>query len=197
MGKWHNWTEEERDIIRREYAHTAASARRIAEKLSLFSGTRVTEFAVKGQIAKMGIAKRNDRHPWTEKEKEKLTTLIPRYSPLTIARKMHRSVNSITVMSKRLGLSRRVRDGWFTKKEVCEILGVDHKRVQRRIDSGALRATPHYDTIPQKLGGSAWHIDEKDLRRYIRQYPEELTARNCDIMLIVDILAEVINGQNA
>jgi len=43
---------------------------------------------------------------------------------------------------------------------------------------------------------SAWHIDEKDLRRYIRQYPEELTARNCDIMLIVDILAEVINGQN-
>jgi len=196
LGKWHNWTDEEREIVRRDYSHTRASAIHLAVKISHLSGARVTEFAVKGQISKMGIAKRSDRHPWSQREKDKLARLMPRYSPLRIARKMHRSVNSVVVMSKRLGISRRHRDGWFTKREVCEILGMDHKWVQRRIDSGAIKATPHYETIPQQLGGSAWHIEEKDLRDFIRRYPEELTARNVDLIMIVDMLAGIPNNNH-
>jgi len=196
LGKWHNWTDEERGIIRREYSHTRTSAILLAEKISHLSSTKVTEFAVKGQISMMGIAKRSDRHPWSQKQKDTLERLMPRYSPRTVARMMHRSVNSVVVMSKRLGISRRHRDGWFTKREVCEILGVGHKWVQRRIDSGALRATPHYETIPQKLGGSAWHIEETDLRDFIRRYPEALTARNVDLIMIVDILAGIPNNNH-
>jgi len=196
LGKWHNWTDEEREIIRRDYSHTRASAIHLAEKISYLSGTKVTEFAVKGQISMMGIAKRSDRHPWSQKEKDKLARLMSHYPPLTVARKMHRSVNSVVVMSKRLGISRRHRDGWFTKREVCEILGMDHKWVQRRIDSGALKAAPHYETIPQKLGGSAWHIEEKDLGDFIRRHPEALTARNVDLIMIVDMLAGIPNSNH-
>lgn len=195
MSAWHKWKEEEREIIRRDYQHTHDSRRRIAEFLSMLCGETVTEFAVAGQIAMMGIAKRDDRRRWTPEEKEQLADIIHKYSPRKVAKIMHRSVNSVTVQSKRMHASRRVRDGWFTKREVCEILGMDHKWVQRRIDSGAIRASYHSETKPSQLGGASWHINAEDLTEYIRRYPEELTSRNVDLCIIVELLAGIINGQ--
>ena len=154
----------------------------------------VSENAVAGQISNMGIAKRDDRRPWAPAEKERLAELIHQYCPRRIAKLMHRSLNSVVVMSKRLHASRRVRDGWFTKREVCEILGHDHKWVQRRIDNGALKASYHYGHRPRKLGHSAWHITESSLRDFIRRYPEELTGTNVDLIMIVDIVAGVANS---
>ena len=195
MGKWHRWTEEDREIIRRDYAHTHVSRRQLAEYLSVIHGERITEFAVAGQISMMGIAKRDDRRPWTLQEKERLAGLIHQYSPRKVARMMHRSLNSVVVQSKRQNASRRVRDGWFTKREVCEILGMDHKWVQRRIDSGALKASYHYERRPSKFGGSAWHIEAKDLSYFIRTYPEELNARNVDLPMIVELIAGINHNQ--
>jgi len=76
-----------------------------------------------------------------------------------------------------------------------EILGHDHKWVQRRIDSGALKATYHFDHRPSQLGGSAWHIAEADLKYFIKTYPEELVGCNIDIITIVDIISGV-NGNH-
>lgn len=182
----HCWTDEERDIIRRDYRQTHASRNEIARRLG------VTENAVTGQIAKMGIAKRSDRHPWTPEEDEKLADFIHRYCPSTVAHKMGRGINSVVVRSKRLGHHRRVRDGWFIKLEVCEILGKDHKWLQKRIDSGQLKATWHTEVKPQQKGGACWHIDEGDLIAFIRRYPQDLTGRNVDLITIVDLLAGII-----
>jgi len=182
MAVKHKWTDEERDIIRLEYRHTHASRRAIAEKLG------VTEFAVAGQIACMGLAKGSDRRPWTAAEEERLGDLIGRYGPRKIAKLMHRSLNSVVVRAGRLGLKRRTRDGWFTKNEVCQIVGMDHKWVQRRIDSGELRASYHYGTKPQKNGMAAWHIGGDDLRCFIIAHSHELTSRNVDLVVIVWLL---------
>jgi hypothetical protein len=181
----HHWTDEEREIVRRDYQHTHASRREIARRLG------VTEFAVAGQIATMGIAKRSDRRPWSPEEDERLRELIYQYAPHTVARRMGRSLNSVVVRSKRLGCSRRIRDGWFTKKEVCEILGVDHKWVQKRIDAGQLKASWHNGSKPTNSGSACWHILEKDLKEFIRRYPQDLTARNLDLIMVVDMLAGV------
>jgi len=143
----------------------------------------------------MGIAKSDDRHLWTSQEKEILAGLIPQYCVRVIAKKMHRSINSVVVMATRLNASRRYREGWFTKKEVCEILGHDHKWVQARIDSGALKATYHYGERPTQRGMSAWHIQEADLVEFIRRYPQELVGCNIDIIMIVEILAGIVNSQ--
>lgn len=183
----HHWTDEDREIVRRDYRHTHASRREIARRLG------VTEFAVAGQIATMGIAKRSDRRPWSADEDGKLWELITQYAPQTVARRMGRSVNSVVVRSKRLGISRRVRDGWFTKKEVCQILGVDHKWVQKRIDGVQLKASWHNGTKPTNGGSACWHILEKDLKEFIRRYPQDLTARNVDLIMVVDILTGVVN----
>lgn len=181
----HKWTEEEREIVRRDFTHTHASRREIAHRLG------VTEFGVAGQIATMGIAKKTGRRSWRPKEDEQLGELVTRYAPITIAKRMHRSVNSVVVRSTRLGYHRRVRDGWYTKKEVCELFGVDHKWVQNRIDSGELKATYHNGHKPQQKGLAMWHIDEVDLREFIIGHSIELTSRNVDLFQIVNILVEV------
>lgn len=100
----HKWTDEERDIVRRDYDGTNRTAQRIADNLG------VTFNAVKGQASKMGIMQ--DKSPdWTEAEIERLAEMITAYSPMFIAKRLHRSVNAVVVKSKRLGLSRRARDG--------------------------------------------------------------------------------------
>ena len=185
----HRWTDEEKQIVRRDYAHTRQSAIEIGRRLG------VSEYAVKGQVSMMGLGNHDNRHPWSPKEDKKLRRLLRRWGPRTVAKKMHRSLNSVVLRSKRLNISRRKRDGWFTKRDVCEILGVDHKWVQARIDSGAIKAYYHYGTKPSKHGMSAWHIEEANLRDFIQRYPQELIARNLDIIMVVDILAGVLNNQ--
>lgn len=189
MRQNHRWTDDERDIIRQNYKHSRESVLILARRLG------VPEYGVKAQVQSMGLGKSDDRRQWTPQEKEKLVELIPRYCPRRVAKIMHRSLNSVVVMSKRLKASRRYRDGWFTKREVCEILGHGHKWVQARIDCGALIASYHYDQRPQKLGGSAWHIESKDLTVFIRRYPEELVGVNLDIIMIVELLAGIKNNQ--
>lgn len=190
MAQWHRWIEEELEIIRRDYKHTRKSKQELARRISEMCGERVSEHAVAGQISKMGICK-NGRRPWSPEEDEHLNELIHQYWPGHVAKLMKRSINSVVVRSKRLKISRRVRDGWFTKREACEMFGVDHKWLQGRIDSGALKAAYHYDTKPTKLGGSAWHITEAAVKDFLQKYPQELVGRNLDIILLVDILAGI------
>jgi len=184
----HRWTEEERLIVRRDYQGDKASCQAIADALG------VSFYAVKGQASKMGISFQ-DRQNWTRQAEDKLRQLMPRYAPIRVAKMMHRSINSVVLKSKRLGISRKTRDGWYTKLEVCEILGVDHKWLQKRIDSGALKARYHSPyRRPGRLGMAMWEIDEKDLVRYIRRYPEDLKGRNIDIIQIVELLAGLLSA---
>ena len=60
----HRWTQEEREVVRREYRQTHKSRRELAAKLG------VTEYAVAGQVSRMGLGKRTDRRPWTPEEDE-------------------------------------------------------------------------------------------------------------------------------
>lgn len=183
----HKWTDEERAIVRRDYNGHNQSAHLIADRLTSMTGDNITFNAVKGQAAKMGILQ--DKSPrWTEREIKILEEMITQYSPITIAKRLHRSLNAVVVKSKRLGCSRRARDGWFTKKEVCEILGVDHHKVQKWIDGGELKASWHSSVKPTKNGGACWHIAQWVLRDFIIKHSLELMGRNVDLFTIVNIL---------
>ena len=179
--KGHKWTEAERDIVRREYDGHNSTALRLANHLG------VSFHGVKGQVSIMGIAMDKSRD-WTDKETETLIEMITQYAPLNIARRLHRSVNSVVVKSKRLGLSRRVRDGWFTKKEVCEILGVDHRKIQKYIDNGELKASYHTGRKPQQNGGAMWHIKTEDLKKFIKKNIGDFQGRNVDLVMIAWLL---------
>jgi len=183
----HRWTEEERDIVRRDYKGTNLSAQVIAAMLSR-PGNPVTQYAVKGQAAALGLMQQKSP-PWTQREIECLQSLIHQYSIPQIAKKLHRSANAVKIKATRLKLGLRQRDDWYTKREGCEICGVDHKIVQRWIDSGALAATWHNGRKPQKNGSNMWHITTNALRRFLIMYSGELLGRNVDIQQIVWIVA--------
>ena len=57
MTQNHTWTDDERDIIRRDYKHTRKSRQELTARLG------VTEYGVAGQISSMGIAKSDDQRP--------------------------------------------------------------------------------------------------------------------------------------
>lgn len=183
----HQWTEEEDELLRREYQQTHESRDHLALKL----GLSVNQ--VHHRLAKLGLLKKTDRvtYRWTPAEVARLEKLMEQGKNVEqIAKLMNRSPNAITTYAHRhLHLSFRDRNSWYTKKEVCEILGVDHKWVQRRIDSGALKASWHHGHEPQKNGSGAWHIEGDDLATFIRTYPEDLNGRNVDLVSIVSLIA--------
>ena len=184
----HKWTDEERDIVRREYDGTIKKSLLIAAKLSYQAGDKITFYAVKGQAAIMGIMQ--DKRPdWSEREVEILTELIPQLAPITIARRLSRSLNAVVVKSQRLGLKRRGREGWFTKREVCEIMGVDHRKIQGYIDRGELKAAYHTGVMPSKYGGASWHIRQTDLINFIKSNAGDFQGRNVDLIMIVWLLS--------
>ncbi|KKN38042.1 hypothetical protein LCGC14_0757540 [marine sediment metagenome] len=190
-AKWHRWTEEEEGILRRGWDNTLITG------LALAATIGVTFAAARNKAAKMGLFKRTDyrKRAWTPAEDEQLGEMIHRLAPATIAHKLHRSTIAVVVRVKRLGLTRRVRDGWYTKLEVCGILGMDHKWVQRRIDAGELVASYHNGHKPSQRGLAMWHIAEGDLRRYICDHAYELNGRNVDLPTIVDLVAGQTPGQ--
>lgn len=183
-GKRHRWTDEELEALRRDYQHTNKSRDELAVRLG------VTKYAVSGQIRRMGLS-RHIGKAWSDVEDRKLLRLMETYCPEEVARRMHRSIGSVVVRAKRLGIRRRARSGWFTEKDVSEILGQTAKWVRKRIDMGQIVATYHNGHHPSTKGLSMWHIEEKDLRDFIRTYPQDLMGRNVDMIMVVDILAGV------
>jgi len=184
----HKWTDEERDIVRRDYNGHNQSAYQLAVKLTQMAGDKITFNAVKGQASKMGILS-NKSPCWTDEEMEILAKMITRYRPITIAKQLHRSLNAVVVKSKRLGLSRRIRDGWFSKKEVCEIMGVDHKKIQGYMDKGDLKASYSTEVKPRQAGGAYWHIKQADLIDFIKNNVGDFQGRNVDLRMIVWLLS--------
>jgi len=179
----HYWTDEERSIVIRDYDGTNKTSQKIAANLG------VTLFAVKGQAAKLGIQQQKSPD-WTEKELEKLAELIHQYSITQVAKRLHRSPNAVKIKATRLKLGLRTRDGWFTKREVSEICGVDHKKVQGWIDRDLLKASYHNGVKPSKNGMNMWHIKEADLRDFIINNSGQLLGRNVDLQQIIWLLGQ-------
>lgn len=179
----HYYTEDEKAYIRANYKGTRASAAAIAEHLG------VTTFGIVGQAQKLGICRQ--RSPdWTQEEYELLEKLAHSYSTYYIARKLHRSQNAVKVKIARLKIKLRVHYGWYTKKEVCEILGEDHHKIQQWIDSGELKASWHGVLKPKAAGQAMWHIDRQDLRSFIVRHAAELLGRNVDLQQIIGLFVD-------
>lgn len=185
------WTDEELSIIRRHWDNTHAGAEKIAKWI------KRSYSQVQHQAYAMGLYKRTDRRrrEWTEEEDARLRDLLQRYSVATIANKLDCSVSAVVNRVKRLGLSRRSREGWFTKSEVMEIIGEDHRWVQKRIDSGALKASWHHGKEPSGPGLSIWHIAEADLAAWLIGHADEINGRNVDLPTIVRLVAEYSAAQ--
>lgn len=185
------WTDEEDDLLRLNYKQTHRSAMELGARLGISWGQ------VRSRIGLLGLSKRTGRiskRYWTVKEDAILMEMAHCYSLATISNKLNRSPAAVKIRVTRLKLCLRSREGWYTKKEVCEILGVDHKRVQSYIDSGQLKASYHNGIRPQKDGMAMWHIDEDDLKNFVKKYCHEFTGRNVDLAQIVYLFDDLTSA---
>lgn len=174
----------DRDYIRQHYQRDRSVAQ-IAEDLT------TTTRAVRWQARRLGLG-RQRALPFTSAEDQYILQYGQRLPLTTVARRLHKSVPQVSNRARHLHLSLRVRDGWYTKEEAAQVVGMRYQGLQHYINCGALRATHHHATAPAGNGGGAYHIAEKDLREFVRQYPSALQGRPVDMVVLVDLLAGVV-----
>lgn len=179
--KVRRWTPEEDALLRQEYDGSLRVRERLASRLGR------TLASVKNHASYIGLSFHNKEPLWSDKEIHFLEMSYDKLSLNDIAKRLKRTPNAVRIQLRRLSLSRRYRDGWYTREEVAAILGIDHKRIQTFIDCGALKARRHN---PEGGVGSYWHIDAKDLRAFLIKYCAQLKGRNVDLMALVHVLTD-------
>lgn len=177
----HHWTEEEKEMVRLYYKGTRESVQELMKMLGL------SFYSVKSQVDLLGLA-RVKPADWTPEEIARLEKMVPHYSVRTMAKKLGRSANAVKIKATRLHFSLRAHDGWYTKREVGEMCGVDHHRVQYWIDRGDLKASWHHGHKPTRNGSGCWHIEKKHLAEFLRCHCQELQGRNIDLFGIFEVM---------
>jgi hypothetical protein len=149
--------------------------------------TGLPRWYIKRHAARLGLTLHMDRTPWTASEMSLLEKLVGHVSSATIAKRLHRPESSVVNELKRMGTSRRVRNG-YTMRELELCLGEDHHKIAGWIKNGWLR---------DRLQGTKRHdgnrndihrIREKDILTFIRNYPQELNLGKVDQIWFLDLL---------
>lgn len=127
------------------------------------------------------------KKPWTPEEDLRLKALLARHSFEEAASMLGRPVSGTKARVVRKGYSIGDRQGWYTLGEAAGILGVTYYWVRNRIERGMLKGKQVKRGESEK-GSVYWVIQERDLRDFIRQYPQDLYNKPIDVMVFVDIL---------
>ena len=149
--------------------------------------TGLPRWYIKRQAARLGLAMHIDRRPWTRRETNVLEKLVGRVSSATIAKRLRRPESSVVNKLKRLGTSRRVRDG-YTMRDLELCLGEDHHKIAGWIKNGCLldrfQGTRRHDGN----GKDIHRIREKDILTFIKNYPQEITLGKVDQTWFLDLV---------
>lgn len=132
--------------------------------------------------------------PYTDYSKYEdlvLEKLAGRISCVELAKTLGRTYHSVNNRCRRLGISRRCRDGWFCERDVSSILGVDHRTVSKYIHDGTLRGSWKSEGLGDKPRYAV--VLTKDLRKFIVDHPTELANKKVDLTMIIYILSGKLN----
>jgi hypothetical protein len=138
-----NWSEDLIEILRDGYRSggrkKTEAIKRVRDLYPGLPGRIVSRFArSQGWIGREEGSKRAaTRRPWTPKEEQELFVRAGYDPAREIARKLHRSEQSVRFRLKGLGLSGRVTDGWCLRR-IQQTLHVSYRRLQHLIANGFL-----------------------------------------------------------
>jgi len=178
--KEHHWTEEDIDLVKREYVPNKVIIRGLAERIGS------TEGSIRARASRLGLTQ--PPKTWTQEEDERLCDLISRFSRRKVARKLCRSERSIGSRLSALKQSSLVKEDWFNAIEVALILGVESRYVYRCIKLGMLKANDHFSSDKNRGHHIAYHIERSELIEFIRKYPSELQGIRPDMVAFIDLL---------
>lgn len=135
--------------------------------------TGLPRWYIKRQAARLVLTMHIDRRPWTRVEMDLLEKLVGLVSSATIAKRLRRPESSVVNKLKRMGTSRRVRDG-YTMRELELCLGEDHHKIAGWIKNGWLEDRLQGTHRHNGNGNDIHRIRERDLLNFIRSHPQEL-----------------------
>ncbi len=149
--------------------------------------TGLPRWYIKRHAARLGLTMRIDRRPWTPAELNLLERLVGRGSTATIAKRLRRPESSVVNKLKRMGTSRRVRDG-YTMRELELCLGEDHHRISTWIANGWLQDRLQGTRRHGGNGNDIHRIREKDILNFIKNHPQEINLGKVDQTWFLDLV---------
>jgi len=181
-------TPEMHQAIRETYVNGTGQCevKELAEKLKV-PRWKVTRYAQ----AQGWIARQRHEPYWSETELEALQKLA-RYSPGIIQRKLRekgirRSVNGIVIKLRRMNMRQNIPG--HSARDVARCFGVEMKAITRAINLGYLKATRRGTARTERQGGDMWYILDKNIRKYVFEYLNEIDLRKVDKYWFVDLIA--------
>ncbi len=149
--------------------------------------TGLPRWYIKRQAARLGLTLHMDRRPWTACEMNRLEKLVGHVSSATIAKRLQRPESSVANKLKRIGTSRRGRNG-YTMRELELCLGEDHHKITQWIKNGWLQDRLQGTRRHDGNGNDIHRIREKDILAFIRTHPQEINLGKVDQMWFLDLV---------
>ena len=149
--------------------------------------TGLPRWYIKRQAARLGLTMKMDRSPWTQAELKLVEHLVGRVSAATIAKRLHRPESSVVNKLRRLGTSRRVREG-YTMRDLEQCLGEDHHKISVWIANGWLRDRLQGTDRHRGNGNDIHRIREKDVLHFIKNHPQEINLGKVDQVWFLDLV---------
>lgn len=149
--------------------------------------TGMPRWYIKCQAARLGLTMQMDRRPWTHTEMKVIEKLVGRVSSATIAKRLGRPESSVVNKLKRMGTSRRVRDG-YTMRDLELCLGEDHHKIIGWIKNGWLQDRLQGTRRHDGNGNDIHRIREKAILNFIRNYPQEINLGKVDQTWFLDLV---------
>lgn len=178
----YHWRPEDDAVIRERYDSRTATITALAALL----GKPRHQIKVRARI--LGVARPQQKGPWTNREISYLEANLSRRSVENIAEHLGRSVTAVAVRAKRLGVN-KTTDG-YTCQSLAIAFGIDDATVRRWIRRGLLKAGRRHTHYQY----DSYYISQDAVRRFVCTYPLAFNLRKVDQLWFIDLLAGV-NGQ--
>ena len=181
----YTWRPEFDDILKAQYYGGLNRRFQVLNRMIRMTG--LPRWYIKRRAARLGLSMKMDRKPWTPAELTILETLVGRVSSATIAKRLHRPESSVVNKLKRLGNSRRVREG-YTMRDLEQCLGEDHHKISAWIASGWLRNRLQGTRRHGGSGNDIHRIREKDILEFLKHHPQEINLGKVDQVWFLDLV---------
>ena len=149
--------------------------------------TGMPRWYIKRQAARLGLTLHMDRTPWTASEMNLLEKLVGHISLASIAKRLHRPESSVVNKLKRIGTSRRVRNG-YTMCDLGLCFGEDHHKITQWIKNGWLQDRLQGTRRHDGNGNDIHRFRERDILTFIRAHPQEFNLGKVDQTWFLDLV---------
>lgn len=161
------WPKEARELVR---VNLQAKGRELTSLI-----TRLAEMTGNPRDAcfrfarDLGLTAKKPYRKWSRKESDQLLQLLESHPKRVVALKLKRSLNSVELMQRRLGVNSTMYHDSFSKHQLAVLLHIRPRAIQKWIDDGLLTARIEGSEKARRI-----LIDTGEFTRFCKQHPDAI-----------------------